>query len=400
MPIYNYVAVNDQGKKMRGEITAAHEIDLEERLKELGLDLISSKEARQKRSSPFSKVRIRDLILFCVQMEQLNRAGVPLLDAIADARDATESTKLRDVLTDVFESIKGGDVLSEALAKHPKTFGSVFVGLISAGERTGNLTEAFEHLSHHMKWVSDIRRKIKKAMVYPITLLLVIVLVISVLMLFVVPKLTDFMLSQGFDLPIHTRALIAFSNFFGDYWYILLVGSVSIVAGLVLAYKLSKGFAYRFDSFMLVIPVIGATIRKIDMARFSHFFGIMFKSGIDILECLDGARNVVSNLVLQESIVTVRRSVSEGATLAESLRMSNQFPNLVVRMFRIGEDSGDMGTAVDNINYFYDREVNDAVDRMIGMIQPLMTVVLGMIILWVVAGVFGPLYDSFSNMEF
>lgn len=400
MPIYKYNSVNDQGRKIRGEMTAANEIDLEERLRELGLDYIGSREVKEKKSGVFSRVKLRDMILFCIQMEQLSRAGVPMLDALADARDASESPKLRDILAEVYESVKGGEVLSDALRKNPKLFDEVFVGLVAAGEKTGDLTRSFAHLSMHLKWVGEIKRKVRKAMSYPIMLLVVIIVVISVLMLFVVPKLTDFMLAQGFELPIHTRALIAFSHFVGSYWHVTIASVVVIVASLVTLYRVSENFAYAFDNLMINFPAVGGTVRKIDMARFARFFGVMFRSGIDILECLDGAGRVVNNRVLKESIKTVRRSVSEGNSLTESLRISAQFPNLVVRMFKVGEESGNMNAAMDNINYFYDREVEDAVDGMVGMVQPAMTVILGTMILWVVSGVFGPLYDSFSKMNF
>lgn len=400
MPVYKYKALNDSNQKIKGEITAANDIDLEDRLKEVGLDLLDYTEAKSRKASAFSKVNMKDMIVMCVQMEQLDRAGVPLLDALADTRDSADSDKLRDVLSDVYESVKGGILLSKAFGQHPKVFDEVFVGLIGAGEKTGKLSASFAHLAHHMKWVADIRRKVRKSLSYPIALAFVITGVITVLMLNVVPKLTDFMLSQGFDLPMHTLALIAVSKFFGNYWYVVLITPIIIFAFFKITYAVSEKFAYKMDGILLNTPVIGNTIRKIDLARFTHFFGIMFRSGIDILEALESSQKVVSNRVIRASIVMVRRAVSEGNSLTTALRLSNQFPNLVVRMFKVGEDSGNMDESLENINFFYDREVNDAVEKMVGMVQPAMTVLLGLIILWVVAGVFGPLYETFGNMKF
>jgi type IV pilus assembly protein PilC len=400
MPVYRYKAFNENNHKMRGEITAANDIDLEDRLREVGLVLVDYREVSARSASPLSKIKINDMIVMCVQLEQLDRAGVPLLDSLADTRDSTESPKLRDVLSDVYESVKSGVILSQALAKHPKIFDTIFVGLVAAGEKTGKLAASFGHLAHHLKWISDIRRKVRKAMSYPIALFFVIIGVITVLMLNVVPKLTDFMLSQGFDLPIHTRALIATSHFFGDYWYVVLLTPPLCIAVLKLVCFFSPDFAYKFDGFILRLPVLGQTMRKLDLARFTHFFGIMFRSGIDILESIEAAQKVVKNRVLAASVAMVQRSVSEGNSLTTSLRMSNQFPNLVVRMFKVGEDSGNMDESLENINFFYDREVNDAVEKMVGMVQPAMTVLLGLMILWVVAGVFGPLYETFGKMKF
>jgi type IV pilus assembly protein PilC len=397
---FNYKAVNTAGRSIKGEMMADNELDLEAKLKQLGLDIVASREVQPKKPSMFSKVKLKDMIVFCLHMEQLERAGVPLHEALADARDATDSARLQNVLASVYESIKAGETFSESLAKHPAIFNDVFVGLIAAGEKTGNLQESFYNLSEHMKWSAELQRKVKKAMTYPIVLTVVLTAVISILMLFVVPKMIAFIIAQGFDVPIHTRALIAFSDFFGQYWYLIITVPFGVALTLFTFYRISESFAYKVDRFMLKTPIFGKVISKINMARFTHFFAVMFNSGIDILDSLMAGRKVVGNRVLKESIDLVHHSVMDGNRLTDSIRMSSQFPNLVVRMFKIGEDSGNLGEALENINYFYKREVNDAVDGMVAMIQPMMTVILGSLIFWVIAAVFGPLYDSFSKMDF
>ena len=400
MYTYNYRAINEGGRSIRGEMMADNELDLEAKLKELGLDLIDVKEVKAKKAGMFSKVKLKDMIVFCLHMEQLDRAGVPLHEALADARDATDSAKLQNVLSSVYEAIKAGETFSEALAKHPSVFNEVFIGLVAAGEKTGNLQESFLNLSEHMKWTGELKRKIKKAMMYPIILMIVLTGVISVMMLFVVPQLVDFIVSQGFEIPPHTRALIVVSEFFGAYWYLVFLTPIVLLVVILTLYRVSYGFAYRVDALMLRMPVIGNVVSKVNLARFTHFFAVMFNSGIDILDSLMAGRDVIRNRVLRESVELVHRSVLDGNRLTESIRMSSQFPNLVVRMFKIGEDSGNLSESLQNINYFYKREVDDAVERMIGLIQPIMTVVLGLIIFWVIAAVFGPLYDSFSEIDF
>jgi type IV pilus assembly protein PilC len=399
MANYKYSGMNELGRKISGTIIAENEVDLEERLKQVGLELLDYKELKEKKGRG-GRVKLQDMILFCLHMEQLIKAGVPLLDSIADVRDSTESARLKDVMTSVYESVKGGENFSQALSKHPTVFGEVFVGLIAAGEKTGDFSGSFTHLSEHMKWTNDIHRKVKKAMGYPIALLLVMSGVITVLMIFVVPKLIDFITSQGFDIPIHTRALIVVSHGFVEYWYVIFGIPIAIIIALIAFYKASEKFAYSFDGFMLKIPVIGMVIRKINMARFTHFFAVMFNSGIDILEALSSAKNVVGNRVLKESIINAARTVSEGTSLTSAMRMTNQFPNLVIRMFKVGEDSGNMHDALENVNFFYNREVNDAVDTLVGLVQPALTIVMGGLIFWVIAAVFGPLYQSFSKMKF
>jgi len=399
MPSYTYRAINDAGRSVRGSIVADNEIDLEARLLQIKLDLIDAK-IDSVRKSGRGKIRIKNLIILCMHLEQLDRAGVPLHDALADVRDASDSGKMRDILTGVHEAVKNGSPLSKALEAYPKVFNDVFVGLVASGEKTGNLSEAFTHLAEHLKWAAEIQRKIKKATRYPMVLLVVISVVITVLMLLVVPKLVDFLMAQGFDLPWHTRALIAVSWAFQNYWYLILGLPVALVTLLIGLYRWSEWWAYKIDALTLRLPLIGPVIRKIDMSRFSHFFSVMFNSGIDILESLEAAKNVVHNRVLKEAVTLVKTSISEGNNMTESLRLSNQFPNLVVRMFKVGEESGNIKEALENINFFYTREVNDSVESMVGAIQPILTVVMGVLIFWVIAAVFGPLYESFSKIKF
>lgn len=399
MTTFKYAALSNKGRTIRGSAMADNELDLEARLKQLGLELLDAREMKEQKGSRFGKVKLKDMIIMCLHLEQLDRAGVPLHESIADVRDSTESPRLRDVLAGIYESVKNGMLFSKSLAQYPKVFSSVFIGLVASAEKTGNLAESFEHLSDHMKWNAELRRKVKKAIRYPIVMICVIVAVISVLMIFVVPKLIAFIVSQGFDIPIHTRALIAFSSAFENYWFIILgIPAITIVT-LVIFYRISEDFAFWFDSMLLRMPVIGKVIRKIDMARFSHFFSVMFKSGIEILDALESSKDVVRNRVLKESLDFVKTSVTEGNSLTNSLRLSNQFPNLVIRMFKVGEDSGNMNDALENINFFYNREVNDAVDSLVGMIQPVLTIVMGVMIFWIIAAVFGPLYESLSKMN-
>jgi len=400
MPSYTYHAINEKGRSVRGTVIADNELDLESRLKQIGLDLVEAKVAKQKKASRRGKIKTKNLIVLCMHLEQLDRAGVPLHDALADVRDSADSPKLRDILTGVYEAVRNGTIFSEALAAYPRVFNDVFVGLIASGEKTGNLAESFTHLAEHLKWAAEIQRKIKKATRYPMVLLCVITLVISVLMVFVVPKLVDFLIAQGFSLPLHTRALIAVSWAFQNYWYLIIGLPVGTVMLLLFLYRTWEPFAYKADAMILHLPILGQVVRKIDMARFSHFFSVMFNSGIDILESLEGAKNVVHNRVLKESIDLVKTNISNGNSMTSSLRMSNQFPNLVVRMFKVGEDSGNIKEALENINFFYVREVNDAVEGMVGAIQPILTVVMGLLIFWVIAAVFGPLYESFSKIKF
>ncbi|MCH2037389.1 MAG: type II secretion system F family protein [Rickettsiales bacterium] len=400
MPSYDYTALNAQGRSVRGNMTAANVSDLEDRLKQIGLDLTFYKQKKER--SFFNKKRLtpKDLITLCIHLEQLERAGVPLLESIADLRDSADNASMKNMMSDVYESIKGGKLLSAALEEHSSTFDTVFTGLVAAGEKTGNLADVFHHLSNHLRWVSDTKRKLRKAVTYPIFLLLVSFAVITVMMVWVIPQLSSFLTQQNFELPVYTKALIVSSEAFQQYWQFILVSPVGIFIFIKVFAYLSDEFAYQIDNIKLNMPIMGNTVRKIETARFCHFFAITFKSGIDILECLDVGRRVVKNKVIRESIKGVRVKVSEGSLLTDALRQSNHFPSLVIRMFKVGEETGNFDKSLENVNFFYDREVDDSVSAMIAMLQPALTIILGGIMFWVTLAVFGPLYSSFSEMNF
>ncbi len=399
MAQFTYSALNERGRTVRGSMVAENEVDLETRLKEVGLDLVNYRE-QKRNSSKKARIKSKDMIILCLHLEQLSRAGIPIHEAIADVRDSTESAKMRDIMSDVLEKIKTGSSLSQALANYPRVFNEIFIGLVGAGEKNGKLTDSFVNMSNHLKWTNDLRRKVKKAISYPIVLLVVMSGVIAILMTAVVPKLLKFITEQGFKIPAHTKALIYTSEAFQSSWHLIFGIPIGIFMICMALYRANENFAYKVDSMLLKLPAIGPTLRKIDLARFTHFFSVMFSSGINIPEALTAARNVVKNRVIKESVETVHRSIVEGNNLTASLRISNQFPTLVIRMFKVGEDSGNMGDAMSNIKFFYDREVNDSVDALVGMIQPVMTLVMGALIFWVIAAVFGPLYQSFSQMKF
>ncbi len=399
MPTYLYKAVNDQGRTVRGKISTSNEFNLEQRLRENRLDLIEAK--IQKESSFLArKVSTKDLVTFCIHLEQLEKAGVPMLEALEDLRDSTDSIALKEILSTIYDDVSSGEVLSSALSKHPKTFNDVFIGLVAAGEKTGNLPESLSQLAEHIRWQEDFRKKIKKASRYPIVLLVLMSTVIGVMMIFVVPKLVDFLTSQGFDLPGHTIALINFSDFMVNNWPYVFGLPIVFAIFFTIFYRTMEQFTYMVDRFILWLPFFGNVALKINMVRFTHFFAITFKSGIEVLECLEIGKKVVGNLVIKHSVEDITHSVSDGNSITQSIDSSGRFPSMVVRMFRVGEESGNMSSALENISLFYDREVKDSIDNVIGLIQPSLTIVMGAMMFWVISAVFGPLYQSFSNINF
>ena len=402
MPKFSYRAINQSGRPVRGVVSAANESDLFNRLNEGGMSLLDCKEMSDKSGKlaalTAKKVKIRDLIQMFVHLEQLQKAGVPLLDALSDVRDTAESTRLRDMVGDIYSEVSSGSSFSNALAKHPGTFEPIFISLINAGEETGNMVESFGQVIRHLKWTDAMRTKVKKATRYPKILMGVVTIVIWVMMTQVVPTVTGFLKEIGQELPGVTLALIATSNFVQDYaGYIFLTLVLSYI-GLRVGRAVSEGFKYRTDYLALHSPGFGSLIRKIALSRFCQTFAVLFTSGLEILKCLDAANQTAVNLVLTEALVRVRTNVQEGSPLSAALNSSGEFPSLVVRMVKIGEESGNLTGVLEQVSEFYNADVNDALDGMIAMIEPIMTVVLGGMILWIAAAVFGPIYNSLGKM--
>ncbi len=396
MSQYRYKGIDRNGKYVNGKLVAENSSELSALLREKQIELISFK-AERKGKGFGGSISTKDMIAMFVHLEQLDKAGISIIDSVSDLRDTSDSQKIKSLMHEVYESIKNGNLFSESLAKHPHIFSQVYIGLISTGEKTGNLSGCFVSIIEDLKWSMEMKRKVKKATMGPLFGLLVMFGVVGIMTTVVVPKVTDFLLSQKIELPIATTALIGFSNFVKKRWYIV-ISTPIIIFTIIKILKRSSELEVKMDMMMLKIPVIGAIINKIDAAKFCQFFSMTFKSGLGVLECLDSASSVIRNTAIKRSILVAKQQISDGKSLAESIKSSGYFPNLVVRMFKIGEDSGNMEEALQNIKFFYDREINDSIDRIIGLMQPTLTFVMGGMIAWIALAVFGPIYGSFSNM--
>ncbi len=398
MSQYFYKAVDDNGHYKRGKLPAESQAELADTLKLLGLELVSYKlEKSQQSFSFFNRVKQRDLVTTFIHLEQLDKAGISIIDSIQDLKETSDVPRIKVLMQEIYDLIKNGSLFSESLAKYPDIFKPVYVGLIATGEKTGNFSEAFTNIVEDLKWNVDMKRKTRKATIGPTFGLLMMFAVLSVMTSVVVPKVTGFLLSQDIALPAITVSLIAFSEFAKNYWYLLVFGPPAIWMTIKLLGRIEVT-KIPVDKLKLKVPIIGPILNKIDTAKFCQFFAMTFKSGLGVIECLDAACGVVKNKAIKSSIEDIKRQVSDGKSLATSIASVGYFPNLVVRMFKIGEDSGNMDSALKNIKFFYDREINDSIDRLVGMIQPTLTIVMGGMIAWITIAVFGPIYSTFSTL--
>lgn len=398
MNSYRYRAVDDKGKYVSGKISAANVGELSSMLKSSGLEVISYKVERSSFYKKFSKVKTKDLITTFIHLEQLDKAGVSIAESVSDLKESSDSSAVKSLMHEIHESIKNGSLFSEAMAKHPRTFNSVYIGLVANGEKTGNLANSFASIVDDLKWNDDFKRKIRKASIGPSFGIFMMMIIMGIMMGVVVPKVTGFLTLQEISLPNSTKSLIATSNFVQGNWLILLITIPLIILIIKILSKIPE-IGVKIDSLKLKIPIIGPILTKLDSAKFCQFFSMTFKSGLGVIECLDSASLVIKNKSIKRSILYIKIQVSEGQSLAKSINSSGHFPSLVTRMFKVGEESGNMESALNNIKFFYDREINDSIERLVGMIQPALTIVMGGLIFWVTIAVFGPIYGTFSKIK-
>jgi type IV pilus assembly protein PilC len=405
MERFKYRAINSKGRPVRGVIAAANEVDLYNQLQAAKMELLQCAPLTKKKGALagvafLAKVKIRDLVQFFLHMEQMQSAGVPLLDALGDIRDTTDNNTLRDIMSEIHRDVSEGSSLSEAMSQHPKVFNALYVSLIASGEETGDMTSSYRQLIKYLKWLDNIQSKIKKATLYPKIVTFFAFMAVFILMKMVVPQITEFLVNMDLDLPAYTVALIATSDFVEEYWIHIIVGFLGVIFFIKLLRRMSRGITYRLDMIMLGVPVIGPLVRKINVARFSQTFAALFNSGIDIIQGLRIARATVTNLVLEEALEDVEEQVKNGMPMSESFNVSGEFPSMVVRMIKVGEESGNLTKVLDQVSEFYTNDVNEAIEAMTEMILPFLTAVLGGILFWIALGVFGPIYANFGEMDF
>jgi len=398
MANFKYKAINQDGKYVSGKIAADNPSELMSLLKSSEMELVSYRKERNRGSAIFGGLKGNELVTIFIHLEQLDRAGVSIIDSIQDLKETADSSKIKNLMQELYESIKNGNLFSESLAKRPEIFKPTYIGLIAMGEKTGNLSNSFLNIVEDIKWNIEIRRKTRKAVLGPLFGIILMFAVLGIMTAVVVPKVTGFLAAQSIGLPFLTVALISFSNFVQNYWLLIITTPPTIWAIMRILGNFPK-FSVKIDYLKLKIPIFGPIITKIESAKFCQFFAMTFKSGLGVLECLDSSSVTLKNKAIKSAISFVRQQVSDGQSLSGSISATKFFPNLVVRMFKVGEESGNMEGSLKNIKYFYDKEINDSIERIVSLIQPTITIIMGGMIAWIAVAVFGPIYSTFSNLQ-
>ena len=399
MPLYTYKAVDADGRSIQGRIDAINLVDLEMRLRRMELDLVSGKALVDSGLFGAARVPSRELIHFCFHLEQLARAGVPIIEGLSDLRDSLEHPRFREVIASLTEAIEGGQTLSQAMEGHPKVFDRVFTSLIRAGETTGRLPEVLRSLTESLKWQDELTSQTRKLLLYPAFVGTVVVAATFFLMVYLVPQLKMFVRSMGQALPLQTQALFFVSDALVAYWYIALLLPILLALGLKILLHLDPLARLRFDGFKLRLPLVGGILRKIILSRFASTFALLYASGIPILQSIRTTQDVVGNLVVQRGLERVEQLIMAGQNVTSAFHSTGFFPPLVIRMLRVGESTGALDDALSNVSYFYNRDVKESVEKAQQLIEPMLTVVLGSLLGWIMLSVLGPIYDVISRIK-
>jgi type IV pilus assembly protein PilC len=399
MATFQYKAVDRTGRAARGSLDAMNDVDLELRLRRMGLDMISFRAVEPRTIQSLGAVKRQDVINLVFDLEQISRAGIPMLEGLRDLRDGMENPRLREILTSVVEDMEGGRMLSQCLGQHPAIFNNVFVSLVRAGEQSGQMTEVLENLGTTLRMQDELAAQTRRLLVYPSVVLVVVLVVMAFLFTYLVPQVTGLLRTMGIELPLQTRLMIAVSEIVRGYWY-LLIGVPALAAGVAVSLVRSNERArLAWDYVKLRVPITGPLLEKVIMARFANVFALLYRSGITILEALRTSEAIVDNRVIGNSIARATSQINAGVSLTDAFRDLGTFPPLVIRMLRVGEATGALDTALANVTYFYNRDVRESIERGLKLLEPALIFVLGMSLLLIMWAVLSPVYDILGKLQ-
>lgn len=400
MQKFIYLGINKEGKRTRGDLIATNLPDAERQLAQMGIELLLLRPHEDKFSFLKRKrVSNKDIITMTFQIEQLLRSGVPLLDILNDMQASFPTGYFRDVLAGLYDSMLNGATFAQALSRYPDEFNEVYVSLVAIGEKTGQLELILHDLGVNMRWQDELESKAKKIMIYPSIVFSIVMLVITFLMMFLVPELVKFIEGMGQELGLLTLSLIAISNYFIHYWHITAISVVGLFIGFKLLMYHSAAFRKRVHKWQLELPLIGAILFKLKIARMTSTMAIMYAAGVSLQQIISMAGKVVGNDYLFDHLKEVERLILDGNSIAGSFTSVNIFPPLILKLIKVGETTGRMDEALRNISYFYDREAKELIEKVEPAIEPIITLILALLVAWVMMATLGPVYDIMGNIR-
>lgn len=388
-PTFTWEGKDKSGKIVRGEMRTAAAGLVRTALRRQGILVtkVSKQSARRK-----GRVTDKDVTLFTRQMATMMKSGVPLLQAFDIVSKGASNAAVSKLLTDIKTDVETGSALNQAFRKHPLYFDTLYCNLVEAGEQAGILDQLLDRLATYKEKTQAIIAKIKSALFYPISVLVVAFIVTAVIMIFVVPQFKKVFTSFGADLPGPTLFVMAISDYFVEYWYIVFGTVFGGVYAFFYFWKRSRKMQIFMDRLALRLPVFGEVIRKATIARWTRTLSTMFAAGVPLVEALDSVGGASGNHIYSEATKQIKAEISTGSSLTVSMQNTNVFPNMAIQMISIGEESGQIDTMSAKVADFYEAEVDDAVDRLSSLMEPMIMVVLGVLIGGIIIAMYLPIF--------
>ncbi|WP_018864709.1 MULTISPECIES: type II secretion system F family protein [Thioalkalivibrio] len=392
--IYAWEGLNKNGDRVKGETPADSEAVARSELRKNGINVVK---IRKKPKSLFSggnkKIVPADIAYFLRQMTTMLQSGVPLVQAFEIVGRGNEKPAMRDLVLKLKADVEGGETFAAALAKQPKHFDDLVVNLVEAGEQAGTLETLLDKVATYKEKTEALKAKIKKALFYPAAVIVVAIVVTAILLIYVVPQFESLFQGFGADLPVFTRMVVDLSNFVQAWWWLILAIMVAIGFAFVQTRQRSPRFARFLDLASLKAPAFGPILRKAAIARFARTLSTMFSAGVPLVDALTSVSGATGNALYREATLRMRDETSAGAQLQWSMRNTGVFPNMVVQMVSIGEESGSLDSMLAKVADFYEAEVDNAVDSLSSLLEPLIMVILGVLVGGLVIAMYLPIFQ-------
>ena len=398
MPTFAYDGVDRKGIKIKGELPARNMALAKVTLRKQGININN---IREKRKNPLEglmkkKVTTLDITIFTRQLATMMKAGVPLVQSFEIVAEGLDNPSMREVVLGIKSEVEGGNTFAGALKKYPQYFDKLFCSLVESGEQSGALETMLDRVAIYKEKSELLKQKIKKAMKYPITVIIVALIVTIILMVKVVPVFQGLFGSFGAELPAFTQMVVNMSNWTQKYWFVLLLGIGVAITAFMETKKRSKKFRDALDRMALKLPIFGDLVYKSIIARFSRTLSTTFAAGVPLIDALESTAGATNNVVFETAVLKIKEDVATGQQLQFAMRMTNLFPSMAVQMVAIGEESGSLDAMLDKVATHFENEVDNAVDGLTSMMEPLIMAILGVLVGGLVIAMYLPIFQMGS----
>lgn len=391
--IYAYKGVDKKGRTVSGEMTGSSSAIVKAQLIRQGMAVKSVRKKAKPLFSAGKPIKPMDTAIFTRQMATMMKAGVPLVQSFEIVADGVDNPRMRDLILEIRESVASGTGFASALTQHPKYFDELFCNLVESGEQSGALETMLDRIATYKEKTEELKAKIKKAMTYPISILVIALVVTAILLIKVVPQFAETFSSFGAELPAFTQFVMSISNTVQDTWYLILAGIIVTVYIFGLAKRKSPKFADGVDKVMLKLPIIGGILYNSVIARFARTLSTTFAAGVPLIDALTSVSGAAGNALYRDSILAIRDDVATGLTMNSCLRKENIYPSMLIQMTTIGEESGSLDEMLDKVAEYYEAEVDNMVDNLTTLLEPVIMAVLGVLVGGLMVAMYLPIFQ-------